>query len=468
MRSEWKRCIVIAAAVFMFVFLMAPGAEEADHHTTRPKSPSLRNEDPSQNGGTTTTIPAMESIPETVSVVSQEPPAATSRQGETKTISTDAPEKVTTEGEDAKKLEDAISTAMMDFDEAAEEELQANQSMLTQGVKKVEDLFKFGLGRLFGNTIDNDEMADIAKEVSDRLENEVQDDFRNKAFALADEKAEQIEEIAEADEEVRMDTKAIRGDVKQAEELEVAKLKDDIDAAAKVVADGLQEKALRIEKEIVNMHLAKKGVHVEVKDGELMKDGDDEPSEDAGKNALQEIKEEEQGVNTTVSVSQENEATEVVSQEDIKEGGNGTEAVLHEEAREGKNDTIEVAQVEVIVGENGTDEFSQNETKEGENETSEVSQEDVALLGENGADEVSQEEIKLSKNATDGSKSEGTEPDETKHEEEVAPAEEAIEKREEDAVIEDEEEEEVKAEAEAEAANQEMEETNAEEETEKA
>ena len=446
----------------MFVYLLAPGAEEENLHTTasRPSQPSLRNNnDPSQLDGGTTTIPAMEPIPEAFRVNQEPAVVVASTEEEAKEIDTS--------GEDAKKLEDAISDAVADLDDAEEEELLANQSMLSQTVKKMEDVFKFGLGKLFGNSVDDEEMAKIANEVSERLEEEVQDEFRKKADELADKKVEEIEDIVELDEDAKINSKAIRSDVKQAEELGVDDLKEEIDDAAKDINAGIEEKALEIEKEVVNQYLAKKGIRVEVKDGELKKDGDDDPSDDADVTSKQKETENTAAVvgqedvthgdktdeNTTAVVTPEEKtmdenATVVVLQSEIMEGENLTEVVTQrvEEAKD-EDTTQVVTPVEEIGGENVTEVVAPVEETGGENAT-EVDTPVEETQVENAA-------VAIEANNTETHDTEG---------EEVAPEEKTAEEIGQGDANEGEEEEEI----EAQAANEALAGTEKEEETDKA
>ena len=98
---------------------------------------------------------------------------------------------------------------MADVDEAEEEEIEINDSMLVSAVRNMEDNVKFYFGRIFqkgdGDSSDfvddladsedeetssdiklSDEQLDlIAKKIADRLEADVKKDFRAKADGIA-------------------------------------------------------------------------------------------------------------------------------------------------------------------------------------------------------------------------------------------------------------------------------------------
>jgi hypothetical protein len=110
-------------------------------------------------------------------------------------------------------LDEEIDTVLADVDEAEEEEIEINDSMLVSAVRNIEDNVKLYFGRVFGDTEDassdfiddlnesedetsadiqlSDEQLDlIAKKIADRLEADVKKDFRDKADVIAEEKVE--------------------------------------------------------------------------------------------------------------------------------------------------------------------------------------------------------------------------------------------------------------------------------------
>ena len=111
------------------------------------------------------------------------------------------------------ELDEEIDTVMADVDEAEEEEIEINDSMLVSAVRNMEGNVKFYFGRVFGKADDassdfiddlnesedetsediqlSDEQLDIiAKKIADRLESDVKKDFRAKADVIAEEKVE--------------------------------------------------------------------------------------------------------------------------------------------------------------------------------------------------------------------------------------------------------------------------------------
>jgi hypothetical protein len=327
----------------MFVFLTAPGNEEA----AQQQKPALRagtygtsSGGRTSDGGTSVnTEDANEKTSETLETPKEMPTTDTAKEDAAAADTAKASEEAAAEEtKEAEQLEETISKAITDVDEAEEEEIQANQGMLTQSIKMVEDMVKFGLGKLFGDGMDIKEMAEIADEVSTRLEDEAQEEFRVKADLLADKKAEEIEDVVEVDEDVGIKSKDIRQDVKQVEHLAVSNLKDEIDDAAQNVKDHLKEKAVAIENEIVNAHLEKNqsGVKVKVEGGELVKNA--EPEIKGNETKTEETKSDEKKEETKEEPKKEETKPDEKKEEEKKEETKSEEKKEEEKKEEEKKE----------------------------------------------------------------------------------------------------------------------------------
>jgi hypothetical protein len=165
---------------------------------------------------------------------------------------------------------------MADVDEAEEEEIEINDSMLVSAVRNMEDNVKFYFGRIFSGNGDGDssdfvdDLADsedeetssdiklsdeqldlIAKKIADRLEADVKKDFRAKADGIAEEKVEEIDQVINEDRHADMDTRKIKDDVAEAEKVVVEDLRDEIDKAAISVKDSIPDKVKKIRNEVM-------------------------------------------------------------------------------------------------------------------------------------------------------------------------------------------------------------------------
>jgi hypothetical protein len=126
-------------------------------------------------------------------------------------------------------LEIEVETAMDEMDEAEEEEIEINDSMLVAAVKSAQDNLKFYLGKVLGSNEEetqdddatsedtsadvklSDEQLDaIAQEISEKLENEVKTEFREKADEITEEKVGEIDQVIAEDRNAGLDAEEVR------------------------------------------------------------------------------------------------------------------------------------------------------------------------------------------------------------------------------------------------------------------
>ena len=192
--------------------------------------------------------------------------------------------------EEEDNLDIEIDNVMADVDEAEEEEIEINDSMLVSAVRNMEDNVKFYFGRIFGGNGDGDssdfvdDLADsedeetssdiklsdeqldlIAKKIADRLEADVKKDFRTKADSIAEEKVEEIDQVINEDRHADMDTRKIKDDVAEAEKVVVEDLRDEIDKAAISVKDSIPEKVKKIRNEVMQEETGRNMDYIERK-----------------------------------------------------------------------------------------------------------------------------------------------------------------------------------------------------------
>ena len=193
--------------------------------------------------------------------------------------------------EEEDNLDIEIDNVMADVDEAEEEEIEINDSMLVSAVRNMEDNVKFYFGRIFGGTPGDgdssdfvDDLADsedeetssdvklsdeqldlIAKKIADRLEADVKKDFRAKADGIAEEKVEEIDQVINEDRHADMDTRKIKDDVAEAEKVVVEDLRDEIDKAAISVKDSIPDKVKKIRNEVMQEETGRNMDYIERK-----------------------------------------------------------------------------------------------------------------------------------------------------------------------------------------------------------
>lgn len=168
-------------------------------------------------------------------------------------------------------VDDATLIAIQHLDEAEEEEISANKVMLMHHLQKAKLSATLEIGKMFANDGQIVDVEAMAQEVSQRLEEELHEEFRERADALDDKKAEEIENFAEALEDVgRAET--IPRNLPSKVQLVVSELKDEIDEAAIDMRETLEKKMMSITMEVANDHLRGKGEVAEIgEDGKLRK-----------------------------------------------------------------------------------------------------------------------------------------------------------------------------------------------------
>ena len=192
--------------------------------------------------------------------------------------------------EEEDNLDIEIDNVMADVDEAEEEEIEINDSMLVSAVRNMEDNVKFYFGRIFGGNGDGDssdfvdDLADsedeetssdiklsdeqldlIAKKIADRLEADVKRDFRAKADGIAEEKVEEIDQVINEDRHNDMVASKIKDDVAEAEKVVVEDLRDEIDKAAISVKDSIPDKVKKIRNEVMQEETGRNMDYIERK-----------------------------------------------------------------------------------------------------------------------------------------------------------------------------------------------------------
>jgi len=182
------------------------------------------------------------------------------------------------DAEAEEELEMDVEAAIEEVDEAEEKEIEINDSMLVSAVKNVENSIKFYLGKVFGSdeeeedadddatsedssediTLSEEQLNAIAQKISDKLEEEVKNEFRAKADEIAEEKVSEIDQVIAEDRNAGMGAEDIAEVIVEVEKVVEEDLKDEIDEAAKKVMDEIPEKVKKIRNDVVQEVTGKK------------------------------------------------------------------------------------------------------------------------------------------------------------------------------------------------------------------
>jgi len=285
---SWSRCFSVIFALFFFVYIVGAGTKDA----IKNKKKALRKGPPITNNLASNTAEAPLNYP-TQSQEDNDDDQA--RDEEERLIDKKLGDDIVEEepivtakatGHDSQDVETSISTAISEIQETEAESVLAGESMFIDAYRHIEDNIRIGLGRIFGNADDltDEEIDEIAKEVSKNLEEQVKTEFRNTSDSLADIKADEIRYIVEKDLRDDISTKSIRGDVKTVELHALKDLKVQINKAAQEAQDGMTKKAAKIEKESIDKFMVKKaGKKHKVKIVNDKVEKDDSPDSEDGK-----------------------------------------------------------------------------------------------------------------------------------------------------------------------------------------
>lgn len=171
-----------------------------------------------------------------------------------------------------------MDEARDDIKEAEEAQLQEEGKMLDTATSGMANMVRIGIGRLFGSTLTNDEVEQVANQVEGQLKIEANKMLRTRADTITNREIDNLEGMVEEEEESGLLTDEIGADVSEQGFGAAIAVKDDIDAAAISIKDSLKARATEIEKAILEERLsAKLGKRVKlvIMDDELKVEGDD-------------------------------------------------------------------------------------------------------------------------------------------------------------------------------------------------
>ena len=180
------------------------------------------------------------------------------------------------------ELQREVEGAFDGVDMAEEDLIESNYSVLSSAVQTAQENVRFYLDKLFGTDEafdDDDAMSEtsadvqlteeqldlIAKKISERLEADAKNAFREKADSVKEEKASEIDMVVAEDRNAEMNARQIMDDVKEARSVVLNDLKDEIANAANQVKNELEGKAKAIENEVVQEVTGKRLEDIEKK-----------------------------------------------------------------------------------------------------------------------------------------------------------------------------------------------------------
>jgi len=155
--------------------------------------------------------------------------------------------------DEGKLVKDALSIAENEIESAENYDVGDTISgVLKSAYGIVEDSIKFSIGKIFGSNEDvtEEQMEEVAVEISKKLELKAEEDLRSQADAIVARKKEELENIVVSE---HADISA----VKLKEDIIIADLSSEIKEAAEEVVKRLKKDSLKIEQEVIEEKLNK-------------------------------------------------------------------------------------------------------------------------------------------------------------------------------------------------------------------
>jgi hypothetical protein len=151
------------------------------------------------------------------------------------------------------------------LEEATEEIHDAEMSQLAVESKEIDTVtskitnhLRIGIGKLFGNTLSNDEMEAVATQVQTQLTNEAQAKLRTRADIITNNAISSIEDKVSDEEDNDLSEAEIEKGVLNDQKKAVRDIKYGIDAEFNAVQKVLPSRAIEIEKAILEERLSTK------------------------------------------------------------------------------------------------------------------------------------------------------------------------------------------------------------------
>lgn len=156
------------------------------------------------------------------------------------------------------QIEETIDEMTTELKTVEEEAVEEEQIQLEEEASGVLNSIRVGIGRLFGSTLSDEEVEDVAGEVQEQLLSDATTMLRGKADTIVNREIDGMNNIIQDDEENGMGAQEIAEDVFDQQVEVVEQMRDEIDGATDQVKESMRQHAAEIEKEILEDRLTKK------------------------------------------------------------------------------------------------------------------------------------------------------------------------------------------------------------------
>jgi len=175
------------------------------------------------------------------------------------------------------KVHETLYQAEDNIAEIAEEEVENEKGILASAVSKLGTSIYNGIAGILGGSVSNDELQDIVNEVQEELRADSVAELEDAAFDIAQNALENMDEQEEVDEGSGKSAEDIVRDIARGETDAIVTVVRGIDDVERDIESSMSDKALEIEKKILEDRLSKKlgrPVEIRIKDNVLEGDED--------------------------------------------------------------------------------------------------------------------------------------------------------------------------------------------------
>jgi hypothetical protein len=159
---------------------------------------------------------------------------------------------------DSENVEVILIEATEEIQDAEVAQLEVETKKIESMTTKVTNQLRIGIGKLFGNTLSNDEIEDVASLVQTQLKDEAQSSLRSKANDVTKTAIANLEDKVSDEEETGLDEITIEQNVGKSQTKAINSIKYSIDTEVNHVRDTLPQRATEIEKAILEERLSAK------------------------------------------------------------------------------------------------------------------------------------------------------------------------------------------------------------------
>jgi hypothetical protein len=156
------------------------------------------------------------------------------------------------------EIQDNVNRATAALKQVEEQELVKESSLLESALVMAGNMIRLGIGKLLGDSVDTEEMEQLAREVDQKLQIEMKGALEQSAQDLVQQEVETFSSTIAKDQMEGMETESIEEDLWEREATAEEHVRQGMEQAAQNLSSGLRGRAILIEKEILEQRLSER------------------------------------------------------------------------------------------------------------------------------------------------------------------------------------------------------------------